>query len=43
MGADRARQQAHMLAEQAIEHLSLFDERASLLRAVAQFVISRRA
>ncbi|RMB08399.1 polyprenyl synthetase family protein [Eilatimonas milleporae] len=43
MGAGRARQQAHMLAEQAIEHLSLFDERASLLRAVAQFVISRRA
>ncbi len=42
MGIDRARQQAEMLTEQAIEHLSEFDDKASLLRAVAHFAIFRR-
>ena len=42
MGVDRARNQAEILANQAIEHLSDFDEKASLLRAVAHFAIFRR-
>ena len=42
MGLERARQQALFLSDQAIEHLSDFDERASLLRAAAHFAISRR-
>jgi len=43
MGVERARQQAEILTEQAIAHLGMFDERASLLRAAAHFAISRRA
>lgn len=42
MGVERARQQAVVLTDQAIAHLSMFDERASLLRAVAHFAINRR-
>lgn len=42
MGAARARKQAEMLADQAIEHLSDFDDKAALLRAVAHFAIFRR-
>lgn len=42
MGVDRARGQARMLADQAIQHLDLFDERADLLRQAAHFVITRR-
>ena len=42
MGADRARNQAEMLAAQAIEHLSGFGEKALLLRALAQYVLDRR-
>jgi farnesyl diphosphate synthase len=41
MGVERARQQAEFLADQAIEHLADFDDKASLLRAVAHFVINR--
>ena len=41
MGLDRARQQADMLSAQAKDHLSLFDQRADLLRAVAEFAVSR--
>lgn len=41
MGAERARKQAEILADQAIEHLADFDDKASLLRAVAHFVINR--
>ena len=43
LGAGRARAQAEALAAQAAGHLDLFDERADLLRAAAEFVISRRA
>ena len=43
LGASRARQQAEMLADQAIEHLADFDEKASLLRAVAHFAVNRRS
>ncbi|MEX2248529.1 MAG: polyprenyl synthetase family protein [Parvibaculum sp.] len=42
LGPDRARAQARMLAEQAVQHLDLFDERADLLRQAAHFVITRR-
>ncbi|WND01935.1 polyprenyl synthetase family protein [Temperatibacter marinus] len=42
MGLERAKKQAQILADQAIEHLKEFDEKASLLRAVAHFAINRR-
>lgn len=42
LGLERARAQARMLADQAIQHLDLFDERADLLRQAAHFVITRR-
>lgn len=41
MGVERARKQAEILSDQAIEHLAQFDDKASLLRAVAHFVINR--
>jgi farnesyl diphosphate synthase len=43
LGTERARAQADALAAQAAGHLDLFDERADLLRAAADFVVSRRA
>ncbi|WP_020399280.1 polyprenyl synthetase family protein [Kordiimonas gwangyangensis] len=43
MGLERARNQARILSDQAIEHLAGFDDKASLLRAVAHFAINRRA
>ena len=43
LGAERARSQAHMLAEQSVAHLAIFDERADLLREVARFVVERRS
>lgn len=42
LGMERARSQARMLADQAIQHLDLFDERADLLREAPRFVITRR-
>ncbi len=42
MGADRARNQAELLAGQAIEHLEVFGDKALLLRALAQYVLDRR-
>ena len=42
MGPERARSQAAMLAEQAVRHLDLFDQKADLLREAALFVINRR-
>ena len=42
MGPERAKQQALMLSDQAIEHLGMFDGKASLLRAVAHFAINRK-
>jgi farnesyl diphosphate synthase len=41
LGAERARQQAHLLIEQSVEHLQGFGSEADLLRAVARFVIER--
>ena len=43
LGPDRARAQAEALAAQAVGHLDLFDEKADLLRAVAQFVVARKS
>ena len=42
MGLERARQQAEMLAKQAIEHLEDFGGKALLLRALARYVLERR-
>jgi farnesyl diphosphate synthase len=41
LGEGRARQQAAMLVDQAIEHLSSHGEEANLLRAIARFAIER--
>lgn len=41
LGVDRARSQAQMLIDQAIDHLHGFGEEADLLRAVARFAIER--
>lgn len=41
LGVERAREQAFMLVAQAKAHLHDFDERADLLRAIADFVIER--
>jgi farnesyl diphosphate synthase len=43
MGAERARSQAAMLAEQARRHLDVFGRKAQLLQDLAGFVITRRA
>jgi len=41
LGQERARQQAQLLVEQAIEHLSTHGTEADLLRAIARFAIER--
>ncbi len=41
MGADKARYQAHALAEQAIGHLSGHGDEAAILRALARFIVER--
>ena len=41
LGVDRARTQAQMLIDQAIEHLQSFGQEADLLRAIARFAIER--
>jgi farnesyl diphosphate synthase len=42
LGVDRARKQANMLVDQAIEHVDHFGDEADLLRDVARFVVERR-
>ncbi len=42
LGPERARSQANLLANQAVDHLAMFDKKADLLRAVARFVVDRR-
>jgi farnesyl diphosphate synthase len=42
LGVERARKQAKLLADQAVEHLAVFDESAEPLRAAAGFVVERR-
>ena len=41
LGEERARQQAALLVDQAIEHLATYGEEANLLRAIARFAIER--
>lgn len=41
MGLERAREQAGLLVEQAIQHLAGFGEEAALLRAIARYVVER--
>jgi farnesyl diphosphate synthase len=41
LGAERARQQADLLVEQAIEHLHAYGAEADLLRAIARFAVER--
>lgn len=43
LGPERARSQAKLLSEQAINHLSVFDGRAKHLEEVARFVVDRRS
>jgi farnesyl diphosphate synthase len=43
LGLERAREQARLLAAQAASHLDVFEDRAGLLKAVATFVVDRRA
>lgn len=43
IGVERAREQAHILAKQAKNHLKSFDERADLLRMMADYVVSRKS
>ena len=42
LGPERAKMQAKMLSEQAVEHLEIFGDSANLLRDVARFVVERR-
>lgn len=42
LGTERARAQAELLARQAVRHLDLFDEKADLLRALADYVVHRK-
>jgi farnesyl diphosphate synthase len=41
LGAERARQQAHMLVEQATEYLAGYGSEADMLRAIARFAVER--
>ncbi|MGE3622722.1 MAG: polyprenyl synthetase family protein [Bdellovibrionales bacterium] len=43
LGRERARSQAKLLSEQAIQHLSVFDGRAKHLEEVARFVVDRKS
>jgi farnesyl diphosphate synthase len=43
LGADRAREQAAMLVDQAVDHLRGFGAEAELLRAIARFVLARES
>lgn len=43
MGVERAREQARMLSDQAIQHLELFGEKSDLLKQLARFVVERDA
>lgn len=41
LGADRAREQARMLVDQAAAHLSGYGQEADLLRALARYIVER--
>jgi farnesyl diphosphate synthase len=42
LGAERAREQAQLLATQAAAHLDVFDERGAYLQQLARFVVERK-
>lgn len=42
LGVERAKFQAQMLAEQAVKHLDMFDERADLMRGLARYAVDRK-
>lgn len=42
LGVERARSQSAILADQAVEHLEMFNESAEPLRALAHYVVNRR-
>ena len=41
LGVERAREQAKMLVEQAVQHLASYGPEADVLRAVARFIVER--
>jgi farnesyl diphosphate synthase len=43
LGAERARAQATLLSQQAIQHLARFEKKADMLREIARFVVERRS
>lgn len=43
LGVDRAREQAEVLTEQAINHLDCFDKKAENLRKLAEYVVTRKS
>lgn len=43
LGVERARSQADILSNQAAQHLEMFDEKADYLKALAKFVVNRKA
>lgn len=43
LGAERARSQARLLSDQAIKHLSRFEDKADMLCQIARFVVERRS
>ena len=43
LGVDKASEQAHLLSQQAQEHLTIFGEKADSLRALATFIVERRS
>lgn len=43
LGLERARHQAHLLAEQAIQHLDIFGSQADLLKQAARYIVDRRS
>lgn len=42
LGVERAREQAHMLSEQAATHLEMFDEKGEHLKELANYIVTRR-
>ncbi len=42
LGVERAREQAHLLSGQAVEHLEIFGEKGELLKRLAEFIVTRR-
>ncbi|WP_041785096.1 polyprenyl synthetase family protein [Rhodospirillum centenum] len=43
LGVERAREQAGRLADQAMAHLDIFEDRADMLKQVARYVVDRRS